>query len=289
MYQPRDIYSVGDDILIINGVKQGMVIYQYDPELVFKDSFFHFGRSWTEFSMVDKSLRVGTDSTLFLYTDWLKCTEFTVNDQGIGIVDKYPILQNPQNNVLMLNDSLVFYRALQEENPFQIYNYVSDELECKFGEFPCTSIDIQTNVDRDNVFLSNSVYNATDGLLLSFYESLPLIQVYDMMTRKLVREIEIVDCEKQTSSLESFYDGESVAYFHSPVITSSHIYCLFHNAIPEENPQEQTVLFKMDLKGNLISKYTLDRFCPIYTVSEEGIFYGISILNDEYVLCKTPL
>lgn len=98
-----------------------------------------------------------------------------------------------------------------------------------------------------------------------------------MVTYDLVREIQIIDSEKQTASLDGYYEGEGVVYFLRPVITAKNIYSLFLNTRSDDEFIEQTILMKMDLNGNLVSKYVLDRFCPIYTVSNDGIFYGISM------------
>ena len=289
IYYPYDIYSVGDDILVINKDKDNEVMYQYNSELSFKGAFFSYGRAGNEFTFVGRSLRDGTDSTLFLYTDWFNCTKFSLDDHGVSVADKFRILNDAQNDVIILNDTLVFYRALQKNDPFHVYNYVSDELVCEFGEFPKSSIEPETDADRDNICLFNSVYNRINGLLVSFYESIPIIRIYDMVTYDLVREIQIIDSEKQTASLDGYYEGEGVVYFLRPVITAKNIYSLFLNTRSDDEFIEQTILMKMDLNGNLVSKYVLDRFCPIYTVSNDGIFYGISMSNGEYVLCKTHL
>ena len=45
----------------------------------------------------------------------------------------------------------------------------------------------------------------------------------------------------------------------------------------------------MDWEGSVVGKYTLDRYCRMYTVSDDGVFYGISIENGKYVLCKAEL
>ena len=289
MYYPCDIYSVGDDILVINENKDKKIMYQYNLEFSFKGAFFSYGRSGNEFTFIGRNLRDGTDSTLFLYTDWFNCTKFLLDDHGVRVAGKFRILNDAQNDVIILNDSLVFYRALQKNAPCHVYNYVSDELVCEFGEFPRSSIEPETDADRDNICLFNSVYDKINRLLVSFYESIPIIRIYDMVTYDLVREIQIVDGEKQTKSLDDYYEGEGIVYFLRPMIVGNNIYSLFLNTRSDDKFIEQTILIKMDLNGNIVSKYVLDRFCPIYTVSNDGIFYGISISNGEYVLCKTYL
>ena len=94
IYYPYDIYSVGDDILVINKDKDNEVMYQYNSELSFKGAFFSYGRAGNEFTFVGRSLRDGTDSTLFLYTDWFNCTKFSLDDHGVIVADKFCILNN---------------------------------------------------------------------------------------------------------------------------------------------------------------------------------------------------
>lgn len=57
IYYPYDIYSVGDDILVINKDKDNEVMYQYNSELSFKGAFFSYGRAGNEFTFVGRSLR----------------------------------------------------------------------------------------------------------------------------------------------------------------------------------------------------------------------------------------
>ena len=58
---------------------------------------------------------------------------------------------------------------------------------------------------------------------------------------------------------------------------------------PDNIAPDNMVLLKMDWEGSVVGKYTLDRYCRMYTVSEDRVFYGISIENGEYVLCKAEL
>jgi len=288
-YYPSDIYSVGNDILIINRDKNDKVIYCYDSEMSFKGAFFSYGKANNEFIFIDRRLKSGSDSTLYLYTNWFDCTEFLIDNHMIRVTDKFHILKEAQNNVIILNDSLLFYRALQKDYPFHIYNYVKNELVCEFGEFPVSRIPPETDADRDNICLCNSVYNMSGRRLVSFYESIPVIRIYDMVTYNLVREVRITDGKEQTTSLDDYYEGAGIIYFIRPLITEKNIYSLFINAGSDDEFIEQTVLIKMDLDGNLVSKYTLDRFCPVYTVSDDGMFYGITTSGGEYILCKTQL
>lgn len=120
--------------------------------------------------------------------------------RGITVTDNFPVLKDVQNNVILLNDSLVFYNALLKDCPFQVYNFVSDEVLCSFGDFPEASIVPETDADRDNICQSSSVYDVNGRKLISFYESIPIIRIYDMVTYELIREIRIVDSEKQIAS-----------------------------------------------------------------------------------------
>jgi hypothetical protein len=288
IYYPCDIYTLGNDILVINRDNNDKVIYRYDTEMSFKEAFFSYGRAGNEFSFVGNYLKYGNDSTLYLYTNWFNCTEFSLDNNGITVTDNFHILNEVQNNVILLNDSLLFYRALLNDDPFHVYNYVTDEVVCGFGEFPGSSIIPETDADRDNICLCNSVYDVSGKKLVSFYESIPIIRIYDMETYDLIREIRIVDSEKQITSLDDYYEEEGFIYFLRPILIGKYIYSLYLNVKSNSNV-EKTVLVKMDLNGNIITTFTLDRFCPVYTVSEDGMFYGISVLNDEYFFCKTKL
>lgn len=289
VYNPCDLYSVGDDILVINRDKSGKVIYRYHSNMSFKEAYFSYGRASNEFSFIDSKLKRGSDSTLYLYTNWYYCTEFSIDERGITVTDNFPVLKDVQNNVILLNDSLVFYNALLKNCPFQVYNYVSDEVLCSFGDFPEAPIIPETDADRDNICQSSSVYDVNGRKLISFYESIPVIRIYDMVTYELIREIRIVDSEKQIASLDDYYDEKSIIYFLQPVLAGKYVYTIYLNTRSDDKFIEKTVLIKMDLDGNIVARFTLDRYCTIYTVSDDGMFYGISISGGEYFLCKTRL
>ena len=289
VFNPCDIYSVGDDILVINRDQNGKIIYRYDSEMSFKEAFFSYGRAGNEFVFIDNCLKYGSDSTLYLYTNWFNCTEFSLDEHGIMVTDNFHILTEVQNNVILLNDSLLFYEALLNDDPFHVYNYVTNEVVCGFGEFPESSIIPETDADRDNICLCNSVYDGSGKKLVSFYESIPIIRIYDMETYDLIREIQIVDSEKQTTSLNDYYEEKGIIYFLRPMLVGEYIYTLYLNARSDSKFIEKTVLIKMDLNGNIIATFTLDRFCPIYTISDDGMFYGIAVSDGEYLFCKTKL
>jgi len=289
VYDPCDIYAVGDDFLVINRDQNANVIYRYDSVMSFKDAFFSYGRAGNEFVFVDNCLKYGSDSTLYLYTNGFNCTEFLLDGHGITITDNFRILAEVQNNVILLNDSLLFYQVLQNDAPFHVYNYVTGEVVCEFGEFPESSIVPETDADRDNICLCNSVYDEGGKRLVSFYESIPIVRIYDMETYELVREIRIVDSEKHTTSLNDYYEEKGIIYFLRPMLVGEYVYALYLNARADSKFIEKTVLIKMDLNGNIIATFTLDRFCPIYTISDDEMFYGISISGGEYLFCKTKL
>ena len=70
---------------------------------------------------------------------------------------------------------------------------------------------------------------------------------------------------------------------------TDYIYVNYVNSTVTDDAPDNMVLLKMDWEGSVVGKYTLDRYCRMYTVSEDRVFYGISIENGEYVLCKAEL
>lgn len=288
VFDPSALYCVGENFWVVNRKQSGKVFYKYDSELSFHGSYFSYGRAGNEFVFVDNSLKDGCDTALYLYANWFDCTKFSFSERGIAVADNFRILPEIQNNVILLNDSLVFYRALLDDKQFHVYNYLEKEIVCKFGEFPEVPIKIGNDTDRDNVCLCNSVYAASEKKLVVFYESIPIIRLYDMNTHALVREIEIIDCEKQVVSVDDYYADENIIYFLMPMLQGNNIYVQYLNKGAAESVNE-TVLLKLDLNGNIVEKFVLNQYCPIYTITETGEFCGISILGGEYCFCRTRL
>lgn len=287
---PSDIYDVGGDLVVVNSAKdKGKVLYRYGDDLHFKDSFFSYGRADNEFTVVSGSLSQVNDSTLCLYTDLFDCTEFIVTDSGMTIGAERKILDDIWNNVVILNDSLVLYRTRMKEYPYYVYNYVRQEEVCGFGDYPKSSIKYKNRNDRDNICLSNMVYGKSADRLVAFYESIPVFRLYDAVSYSLLKEVRIEDAQRQTASLEDFYDWRSVFYFQKPIAGTDYIYVNYVNSTVTDDAPDNMVLLKMDWEGSVVGKYTLDRYCRMYTVSDDGVFYGISIENGEYVLCKAEL
>ncbi len=289
LYEPYGLYLIGEDVFVVNRNKSGHIIYRYDRDMVFKRSYFSYGRGENEFVCIDKSIKTGNDSTLFLYTNWFDCTEFSIIGEDMEIENQFPILKEVQNNVILLNDSLLFYHALQQEKPFAIYNYTTHKLMHEFGEFPKRTISYETNIDRDNICLCHSIYEDNRKLLISFYVSIPIIRIYNLETFSLVKEIHITDAKEQVKLLDEYYGGKDVIYFQAPVASGNYIYAAFVNACSGEDMPEYTKLIKIDFDGNIVSTHTLDRFCPIFSISEDGRFYGIALSEEGYVLCRTVL
>ena len=90
------------------------------------------------------------------------------------------------------------------------------------------------------------------------------------------------------SSLDEYYDDKNVIYFSRPIATRDRIYVSLIDNQADLVP-EQTSLLAMDWSGNITDKYTINKFCPIYTVSETGVFYGITFCDNNIMLCKIKL
>ncbi|MBS1389256.1 MAG: hypothetical protein HPZ78_11585 [Barnesiella sp.] len=289
IYNPSDIYSIGDYIVVVNNNKKCNILYLYNRErMSFSRAFGLYGRAGNEYLFIDRSPKPNNDSTLFLYTDYINCSEFRINRDTIKEINKYRITNDISNNVIILNDSLVFNRTLQADHAFSIYNYRLRENQVSFGDFPDCPIKPKTDADRDNVCASSSVYNSDQRLLVTFYESLPLIRIFDMNAYKCLQEVELIDVHKQISSLDEYYDDKNVIYFSRPIATRDRIYVSLIDNQADLVP-EQTSLLAMDWSGNITDKYTINKFCPIYTVSETGVFYGITFCDNNIMLCKIKL
>lgn len=287
---PSGIIAVGKDVVVVNSARDNAdVLFRYDGDLHFAGSFFAYGRAANEFVTVSGSPLQRKDSTLSLNTNLFDCTEFIVSDSEIRIGQKIRIVDEVRNNIIVLNDSLAVYRTRLEEYPYCIYNYRTQEVVSGFGDYPKSPIKYSNRNDRDNVCLSNMVYSESGNRLLAFYESLPLIRVYDATTYGPVKEITIDDALPQSSSLDGFYDWQSVIYFQNPVSASDRVYVSYINSSVPEDVPDGMVLLAMDCDGTVICKYTLDRFCGMYSVSDDGVFYGICTENGEYVLCRAVL
>lgn len=289
LFLPSDIYSVGKDVVLVNSNKSKNVLYRYDASMKFIGSCFFYGNGRNEFNYVSGCVKDGNDSTLYLYTDYFYCSEFLFTEDSLRIVNEYKILDELQNNVIVLNDSLVFYRMLQSDHPFGIYNRNVGKLQKEFGKFPKSPIKSKTKADLDNVCLSNSVYDRQNNRLFSFYESLPVVRIYDIDTYRLVKEIIISDIKEQIMSLDDYYDDKGIVYFLRPVFSGGKIYVTLIDASPENGVPENMELLAFDMNGNIVSRYKFGMYCPIYTVSESGVFYGVSMLGEEYILCKAYL
>lgn len=289
IYNPSDIYSIGDYIVVVNSNKQCNVLYLYSRDnMTFNRAFGLYGRANNEYLFIDRSPKANNDSTLFLYTNFLNCSEFRVDCDSIKEITKYRIVDDIRNNVIILNDSLVFNRALQSDYAFDIYNYKQRKNQRSFGEFPICPIKPNTDADRDNICVSSSVYSPDQGRLVSFYESLPLIRILDITTYKYIQEIELTDIHEQISSLNEYYEDKNIVYFSRPIATRNRMYVSLINNRANCIPK-QTTLLEMDWAGNIKDKYVINKFCPIYTVSETGVFYGITFQNSDILLCKVKL
>ncbi len=288
IYNPSDIYAVGDYIVVVNSNKQCNLLYLYNRgDISFHGTFGLYGRANCEYMFADRSPKQNNDSTLFLYTDFACCSEFRFCKGTVKEVDRRRIIDDFSNNVIVLDDSLTLCRALRSDHAFDIYNYRRQKKELSFGDFPISPIRPRTDADRDNICLSVSVYSRERRRLAAFYESLPLIRFFDMDTYECVSETELVDVRKQTASLEEYYDDRNIVYFSRPVATQDRIYVSLINKRADCVP-EQTVLLAMDWNGNFTGKYIVDRFCPVYTVSEDGVFYGIAF-DGGVSFCRTEL
>lgn len=283
-FTPSDMYCVGDDIFIISQNRQGNILYRYGSGLDFKGSYLHYGRSGSEFFFVDRSPCRQNDSTLFLYTDNVEKTELSIGPDTVTIASRRKIVPDLSNNVIELSPTRTFYRTLQEERPFCIYETSSGEKRY-FGKFPDSPISFQTDEDRDNVSLSVSVYCDSLGILMSFYESMPVIEVYDMGTCGKISETLLTGVRPQDATIDEFYEGDSVIYFMRPVVSGGKVYVQMVNATGNES-LSGSVLLEVGWDGTVLNRYDLDRDCPIYTVSEDGVFYGLSIEDGNYLLCK---
>lgn len=286
VFLPSDIYAAGQDVFIVNRDRNGNVLYRYRDSRN-TGSYLNYGRSGKEFIFVDRSPRDNTDSTLFLYTDYTECTELAIKEDTVEIVSQRRITDGLQNNVIVLDGSLVFYRALQESAPFCLYNTNSGEQRF-FGDFKDLPINVQTKDDRDNVSLSNSVYNDSLKVLMSFYESAPVIRIYDMAGCRLVSEIRLTGLREQTASVEDFYAGDSVIYFSRPVEACGRVFVQMVNATGNETPASTDIL-EVGWDGSILGKYSLDQDCISYTVSQRGDFYGISVSDGLFFLCTGKL
>lgn len=289
LFVPSDIYSIGGDIVLVNGNKSRNVFYRYDTDMRFLGSYLFYGNGRNEFNFISGSTQNGNDSTLCLYTDLFNCAEFLLSGDSIMVAKEYRILDGLQNNVIVLNDSLVFYRMLQGNYPFGVYNRNTGKHEKEFGNFPKSSIRPETEADRDNVCLSTSVYDRRGDMMFSFYETLPVVRIYDMSTYRLVKEIVISDAKEQIRSLDEYYDDRGVVYFFRPIFSGDMIYVAFINDSPDNGVPEDMELLTFDRNGAVVARYRLDRYCPVYTVTETGVLYGVALSGDEYVLCRADL
>lgn len=289
IFNPADIYSVGDYILIVNSNRQCQVLYRYNSDdMTFDRSFGSYGRAGNEYLFIGQSPKQNNDSTLFLYTDIICCTELRIKHDTIQEISRIRITDDVSNNLLILNDTLAFYRALQSDKAFKIYNYKQRKHERSFGDFPSGSLKYKSDIDKDNICVSTSVYNQERHRLLSFYESFPLIRIFDMDKYNIIQETELTDIKGQISSLDKYYDDENTVYFLRPVATHDRVFVQLINAQANHIP-EQTILLSVDWKGNITDKYILDTYCHIFTVSQTGTFFGIAFCDDSMVLCKAQL
>ena len=289
IYNPSDIYSIGDYLVVVNNNKKCNVLYLYRRDnMMFDRTFGLYGRAGNEYLFTDRSPKINNDSTLYLYTNFVDCSEFQITSDSIREISKRRITDDIRNNVIILNDSLVFYRALQSDCAFTIYNYKQKRNMLSFGNFPISSIKYKNDADRDNICVSSSVYSPNRGRLVSFYESLPLVRIFDTNAYECIQEIELMDVQKQISSLDGYYEDKNIVYFSRPIVTSTRIYVSLINNCADFIP-ESTTLLGVDWTGNMVAKYVIDKFCPIYTVTETGEFYGITYHENSMMLCKAKL
>lgn len=289
IYNPSDIYSIGDYVVIVNNNKQCNVLYVYRREsMAFDRAFGLYGRAGNEYLFTDRSPKQNNDSTLYLYTNFVDCSEFRINSDSIREINRHRLTDDLRNNVIILNDSLVFYRALQSDSAFEIYDFKQKKNLLSFGDFPISSIKHDNEGDRDNICVSSSVYCPDLHRLFAFYESLPLIRIFDTKTYECIQEIELTGVRKQITSLDEYYEDKNVVYFSRPIATSTRIYVSLINDCADSIP-EHTILLGVDWTGEIVEEYVINKFCPIYTVSEVGDFYGITFYEENMMLCKVKL
>lgn len=289
IYDPYLLYVIGGNIVVVNRNRNLPVLYCYDTiALELKNTYGSYGRARNEFLQVDASPKANNDTTLCIYVNHHDCVELNISNNIISEESRISFTSDVENNAIIINDSLTFSVIRDNDSPFKLYNYKTRKLETCFGIFPKSKIHTQSIEDRDNVCNSSSVYNREHNVLFCIYESIPLIAIYDMKTLELKKTINLDGVKEQISSIDKFYEDESIIYLIKPVATSGGVYAVLVNDNGNIIPKGMNII-KFDWYGNVLQGYHFDCFCPIYTITEENVFYGLCYKEDNLYLCRTPL
>ncbi len=289
LYNPYAIYAINNNIVVLNIDQKDYMLYVYDKNsLKFKYPYGTYGRGPNEYIIADKSPINNNDSTLFLYTNISDCSSFKIGEDSIKKLTSFRFTQDIENNALIINDSLTFSSIFNHKEPFKIFNYKNNSVECYFGEFPKSTIPTVNHDDRDNVLSSTSVHNFKKNSILTFYANIPEIHEYDLNNFTKCKEIHLRGLKKQITSIDDYYNGYNIVYSIKPIITNKNIYTILINDISYKIPT-QTTLLKFDFDGNIVKRYTFDKAFITYTITNNEEFYAIGYDGEDTKFYRAKL
>ena len=154
----------------------------------------------------------------------------------------------------------------------------------EFSDYPKCNIEFRKAENRNNFLQKTIVANKNKGILISFYSNLPLIRMYTL-SGKLIKNIRLQDIHQLRGNEDDFYAEKLKIFYSQPLATASGVYVLYINKNAEEFSRDQTLeLQKWGWDGKLLKRYKINEPFSLYTITEDKVFYGLNVQDDNNYL-----
>ena len=289
LLQPFELFSVGNDVFVENFDKSDRFLYVYDAQdFSLKETFGTYGRAGNEY--LEPGYLAGNvrDSVFYLNVDVDKCAKFVIR---AGKTVELERTVNHTEGVLTakrINDRQTLEANFIDKKPFRIFDSQEAKVKAQFGDFPDAGMKITAPEDAWNFFHCMPEISPDGKHMMVSYLSLPLIRLYSLDGLEETKRISFVNVVPQVKDIESFYERGWVAYFYRAVGTEKWYYVYFVNQREGDEPKGVSLL-RFDWSGNLDSVFSIDHYCPFYTVTETDRFIGIGYEEDELYFYSAEL
>lgn len=289
LLEPFELFSVGNEVIVENFDKNGRFLYVYDSQdFSLKETFGTYGRAGNEYLEPGYLAGMARDSVFYLNVDVDKCAKFVIREGKIVELERSVNRTEGVTTAKRINNRQTLEANFVGERPFCIFDSNDGETRKRFGEFPDAGMTITAPEDVWNFFHCMPEISPDGKHMMVSYLSLPLIRLYSLDGLEETKRMSFVNVEPQVKDIESFYERGRVAYFYRAVGTGKWYYVYFVNQRGGDEFKGVSLL-RFDWSGNLDSVYSIDHYCPFYTVTETDQFIGIGYEEDELYFYSAEL
>ena len=215
-----------------------------------------------------------------------KYMTYNINHGEMSLLESRSLLPrylHQDHDYIYLSKGLEMYHNVTLENEFQHILAADGEIK-HFGRYPETDMQFDNLVEKEEFFITKSVSSLQQKRIMTFYQKVNLIRIYDF-TGELLKEIK---CNLD-GEIGDRRDFEPIYYFVEPFSTESAVYCLLVQRSLESVDRDfdnfKPRLIVLSWGGEILNTYETDIPFITFTVdTSHSKLYALDLKGVDYIL-----